>query len=463
VQTAFALLLSDGTFKNKNVWYGEKDGMLAFYNGKKEIDNSPERLINGDFEDVSGGMAKGWENIKQDDGKITAPDIMTVKSGNYSMRQDSSTGYVMQTITDLVEGGSYTFSAYVLPADVTTKPAVKIEFHTENKSTIELSHTLHAPNTGQWQAVQYSFTVHEGTNSMGFFLRSWGDGTTYWDKTSLVLSETENVEHIRNGGFERVSENTAKVWSVVPDAVTSAPDTTEVFVGDYSMRQNSSTGYIAQSLHNIVSGETYCFSAYVFPKETTTRPAIKAELNTEYGFLDAVSHEFDGLKVGQWQKIEYTFRVPDGVTSVGFMLRSYGNGGTYWDVVSIIGPAKDKVTQKTTAETFLVETAHSKYRMLYGNAEGALVNGQLQLMVPSQTLAILMPLEAATQGVEKNGIVYSFPKQGGIVRCPDDAIAAQYIRIEGKLQLIALYQNGETVKSDGGELKIFRWDKMQPR
>lgn len=113
--------------------------------------------------------------------------------------------------------------------------------------------------------------------------------------------------------------------------------------------------------------------------------------------------------------------------------------------------------------TFLVETSEDRFRVLHGNPGGTVTEGKLQVEIPPRTVAVFMPDDGSGQGVEKDGILYTVPKEGGIIRCESDAVAAQYHIYNGKRELIRLYINGDMVSDADGEIRFFRWDKMQPR
>jgi len=113
--------------------------------------------------------------------------------------------------------------------------------------------------------------------------------------------------------------------------------------------------------------------------------------------------------------------------------------------------------------TFWVETDDAKLRIVYGNATGILSDGRLRAEVPPGTLAVFIPENGTARGVEKNGIIYSAPKEGGRIICESDAVAAQYSTYNGNPELIRLYINGDIVLDGEGEIRFFRWDAMQPK
>lgn len=117
----------------------------------------------------------------------------------------------------------------------------------------------------------------------------------------------------------------------------------------------------------------------------------------------------------------------------------------------------------TENRTFLVETDENCFRVLYGNAEGTVLENGLEVRVPAETLAIFSADDKTGRGIEKDGIVYPVPKTGGVICCESDAVAAHYKFYGGKRELIGLYVNGDTVMDGDGEIRFFRWDKMQPR
>jgi len=115
-----------------------------------------------------------------------------------------------------------------------------------------------------------------------------------------------------------------------------------------------------------------------------------------------------------------------------------------------------------TTQMFQAETDVTCFRVVYGNPDSAVLKGSLQVEVPPEALAVFVPTEGTENGVEKNGILYTTPIAGGIVRCADDAMAAQYITCNGKPELVQLYINGDTVLDGDGEIRFFRWDAMKP-
>lgn len=116
------------------------------------------------------------------------------------------------------------------------------------------------------------------------------------------------------------------------------------------------------------------------------------------------------------------------------------------------------------AETAVVEITDPRFRVVHGNPDGAAAAGELQVEIPPKTLAVLLSEDGTARGVEKDGILYTVPKEGGTVRCESGTVAAQYSSYGGIPELVRVYKNGDTVLDGEGEIRFFHWNStMQPQ
>lgn len=204
--------------------------------------------------------------------------------------------------------------------------------------------------------------------------------------------------------------------------------------------RTTGNAHAGQTVKNVKAGKTYTFTAWV--KTVHGSAAIKTEFtNTKNSaFYHDGDIRFYGSADGEWTKAEYTFTVPEGADSAGFLLRIIGGGEVYWDNLSL----SDGETE--------IPITNSGFEESKG--------GVLTLSMPSKTLMIFAPVDDLLQGVEKNNIIYGKPVSGGVVRCTSDTWTSQYVFRNGKKEMIGFFVNGDTLREDTGEISFFRWDDM---
>lgn len=323
-----------------------------------------EHIKNGNFEAVTGGAADGWR-LPTDASEVYPVD-KNVHEGTYAMRTGGGS-YATQDIRSIEGDTEYTFKGWVRPAHANALPAIKAEFYDANGHTGDMTYDVKDFKAKEWTEITHTFKIPAGTVRMYLLIRAHGSHEVLWDNVSMqgavragavvtppAAAETpketervevtvsgEAVEHLVNGDFEAVTGGVADKWQVAPDAETCAPDEREKFAGKYSMRQNSSTGYMTEDIRTIIGGAAYTFTAQVKPTTAKTRPTIKIEYYSSAGYVGAFDKEFTGLTANKWQEIKYEFALPAGVTRMNFLLRTYGGGTTYWDNASVMGVSKD--------------------------------------------------------------------------------------------------------------------------
>ncbi|MBE7062443.1 MAG: hypothetical protein E7390_01455 [Ruminococcaceae bacterium] len=335
-----------------------------------------EHLKNGDFEAVTNDAADSWK--LPEDASEVYPIDKDVHDGKYAMRIGGGS-FITQDIRTTVGGAEYIFKGWMRPVHANALPAIKAEFYDANGYIGDMSFDFTGFKVKEWQEVTHTFTIPEGTVRMYLLIRAYGSHEVVWDDVSMhgpgkagaASAETtpavttkpaetqkteatvtgEAVEHFKNGDFEAVTDGVADAWKVAPDVETCSPDKREKFAGQYSMRQNSSTGYIMQDIRTVAGGAAYTFTAQAKPSTTKTKPTIKIEYYSASGYMGAFDNEFSGLKLNEWQEVKYEFVLPEGTTRMSFLLRTYGGGTTYWDNASVMGASKDTVKGDSATES----------------------------------------------------------------------------------------------------------------
>lgn len=204
--------------------------------------------------------------------------------------------------------------------------------------------------------------------------------------------------------------------------------------------QTTGNAHATQSVKNMEAGKTYTFTAWV--KTVRGNAAIKTEFtNTKNSaFYHDGNIRFYESTGGEWTKAEYTFTVPEGADTVGFLLRVIGGGEVYWDDLSLSDGEKE------------IPLTNSGFEESKG--------GVLTLSLPPKTLMVFAPVGDLFQGVEKSNIIYGKPVSGGVVRCTSDTWASQYVFRDGKKEMVGFFENGDILQERNGDLRFFRWDSM---
>ncbi len=333
-----------------------------------------EHIKNGNFEAVTSGVADSWR-LPSDASEVYPVD-KDVHEGKYAMRLGGGT-YVTEDIRTIVGGAEYTFTGWMKPANANALPAIKAEFYDAGGHIGDMNFDISGFKAKEWQEVTHTFTIPAGTVRMYLLIRAYGSHEVLWDDVSMqgpgkegaVSAETkpaetkpaetekpavtvtgEAVEHLINGDFEAVTDGVADKWQIAPDAATCSPDERVKLEGKYSMRQNSSTGYMTEDIRTIAGGAAYTFTAQVRPTTAKTRPTIKIEYYSSAGYLGAFDNEFTDLKINEWQEIKYEFVLPQDATRMNFLLRTYGGGTTYWDNASVKGASKDAAASSSAPQ-----------------------------------------------------------------------------------------------------------------
>ncbi|MBQ7033688.1 MAG: hypothetical protein IJN25_08545 [Clostridia bacterium] len=113
-------------------------------------------------------------------------------------------------------------------------------------------------------------------------------------------------------------------------------------------------------------------------------------------------------------------------------------------------------------QPFTMEAQSGSYCLLYGAVNPVITEGLLSIEMPPHSLLILAENDGTRRGFLKDGILHLSPMEGGTVQCEEDAIMAQYLFYDGKPELTGIYRNGDILLDGEGEVRFFRWDKMQP-
>jgi len=277
-----------------------------------------------------------------------------------------------------VGGGKYVFSAYVKTTEVSTKPAIKAEFHGAGAYLGDASYEFTGLKVGSWQQVQYEFTAPEGIKKIGLMLRCFSGGTTYWDNASLVGPKTEgatvslqSVEGVKlppkellpmaadgkemivnNPSFEEGTEGEnglPKGWSGI---YAQKDDFGEPYVyvtdekahtGKYSVKVSSPIANLPWVMYMMPVTEGDIMQASMWVKqEQSAACGFKFEFYSENKVSNETSVKMDradyseyfGILNAEWYQYSDTVQVPKNAKWMALYLRAFTANTVYFDDVS---------------------------------------------------------------------------------------------------------------------------------
>lgn len=179
----------------------DKDETQKFYL-TKQADGTFDLLKNGDFEVVAQtGLPQGWG---LSGGKVYS-EAMVAKgdapSGENFFRffGETSSVFTSNTITNVVVGETYTFSAYLrkMPGTKGTPQITLVcqkpsgNTHADVKTFYQ---TFDTTKVGQWEKVEYTLEVPEETTRIGLLVRLVGGGEVHWDNIHFVGKADKQAE-----------------------------------------------------------------------------------------------------------------------------------------------------------------------------------------------------------------------------------------------------------------------------
>jgi len=352
-------------------------------------------LKNGSFEEVSEGKAADWglSGATVGDGfEIVTKDVADGKNAIHFTH--TGTNIYVSNMGNVVGGTEYTFTAELKTKNnFSHGPSIKLTWQKpDGKGSYETldnhSAVFSTRRNGLWETVKYTAKAPADATRVILLVRLNEVGECWWDDVQILgekgtgeasavsedkeqevltapidnaypqaevsENQTTNLSAIGNGtynivlngGFETVaSTGLPKDWNLsggkaYSEAMTAKAETPE---GNNFLRFFGETTsiYVAQTVPNVIAGETYTFSAYTRKMPGT---AGYASVNIQYQTPSGNSFQtVDTLKErietaeGKWEKVEYTFTVPEETARLIVMLRLIGGGEVHWDDVQILG------------------------------------------------------------------------------------------------------------------------------
>ena len=180
-----------------------KDALFIARNGTATLEqDNPTKVINGDFEDVTGNHFKGW-SFQDDEGVTTFADHDVVHGGKTSLRMENigKNQYRHCRISQplrLQPHRQYHISVWVkteglAPAD----PEVKV-LNSEAQYSVNFQ-TFHADGTQDWKRYDLVFNSLDHADARLYVGSWWGkDGKLWWD--DLTIEEIGLVNVLRRPG-----------------------------------------------------------------------------------------------------------------------------------------------------------------------------------------------------------------------------------------------------------------------
>ncbi|WOC26481.1 endonuclease [Pseudoalteromonas sp. N1230-9] len=139
--------------------------------------------------------------------------------------------------------------------------------------------------------------------------------------SSLLFLSNTAFANIHNADFETWSANTPTAWSTIDSGISITANNNVVYSGEYSAQVIVNTGTQSntdlQQLVDVVAGESYEFSAWVYH----TEGGVKARL-----VVDGYQDYSNSALTNQWQKISYQYTAPT-TTAINVGLRFYDVAG----------------------------------------------------------------------------------------------------------------------------------------
>lgn len=146
---------------------------------------------------------------------------------------------------------------------------------------------------------------------------SHGTCKKYMLASGLLCLASSALANVNNASFESWSANTPASWSTIDSGISLSANSNVVYSGNYSAQVVVNTGTQSntdlQQLVDVVAGETYEFSAWVYH----TEGGVKARL-----VVDGYQGYSNSALTNQWQQISYQYTA-SATTSINIGLRFY--------------------------------------------------------------------------------------------------------------------------------------------
>jgi hypothetical protein len=198
-----AVVMGGGHDRNYVEGVPVKDALFVARNGQAVFEpDNPTRLLNGDFEEVSGNHFKGW-GFQDDEGVTTFADHEVVHGGKTSLRmQDIAKNQyqhcrISQAIA-LRPYRQYRVSFWVKTDNLTPADAEVKVLSPDTSQAISFQ-TIHVDKTQDWK--QYDIVFNSFNHDKGvFYAGTWSGnaGKMWWD--DLRVSEIGLVNVLRRPG-----------------------------------------------------------------------------------------------------------------------------------------------------------------------------------------------------------------------------------------------------------------------
>ncbi len=372
-------------------------------------DGKAEFIRNGSFEEVNAdGSLASWSLLSGTalGTNLELTDI--AKDGKKGLRMFAPEGNmtVTQSVTGLVGGSEYIFTAYLKAKEFAGSGAqIKMEFYSGNTALSDKGVKVsYAETTADFDAKVITFLAPEGATRANILVRLLGGGDVIWDAITLAGPKAESTSvpepivpqpapQNPTNKEEKEEEKEPEVFlEGLPSVLTN---------GDFENDENSSNGgpwgwnpyksdtwegnikttYIKDFGHNssrsarisnveqgdnpytlqqapIIPGATYQLSAWIYIEEDTTGYAsVKIEFYSDKPKAEG-GHYSEG-RMGQykttgkqWIQILHTFTAPPEATSIKILPRVYGLGTFWLDDVMLCNTEKPSGVSVTTDEVF---------------------------------------------------------------------------------------------------------------
>ncbi len=352
-------------------------------------------LINGSFEEVTDGKPTGWGLSGATVGngfEVATENAAEGKNAIHFIH--TGTNMYVSNMGNVVGGAEYTFSASLkTKGSFSGGPSIKLTWQKpDGKGSYETldnkSVAFKPAKSGVWETVTAAATAPAGATRVILLVRLNEEGECWWDNVQILgekgtgtassspqtdetpaltapaddkypqasVSENQTIRFtaegdgvynlIKNGTFETVASSGLPTgWNLFggkaySEAMTAAQDAAE---GENFLRffGETTSVYAAQTVTNVIAGETYTFSAYVRKMPETegyTSLNIQCQKTAGNSFqtVETFKQQLKTIE-GKWEKVEYTFTAPEETARLIVMLRLIGGGEAHWDDVKILG------------------------------------------------------------------------------------------------------------------------------
>jgi hypothetical protein len=198
-----AIVMNGSHDRNYNEGVLSKDALFVTHNGRAtHVPDNPTRVVNPDFENVTGNHFNGWA-FQDDEGVTTFADHDVVHSGTTSLRMESvgknaARHCRISQPLKLQPHRQYHISVWVKTEDLSpADPEVKV-LTSDARRSISFQ-TFHADRTQDWTHYDLCFNSL-GNSDAQLYLGSWNgkDGKMWFD--DLRIEEVGLVNVLRRPG-----------------------------------------------------------------------------------------------------------------------------------------------------------------------------------------------------------------------------------------------------------------------